>query len=941
MKSSKRLTNLAITTKIALLVALMGVAALAITAYAVTRMSSINDQYRALILHEGTGALRIGDTAQHLSDASRLAYSVLTEQDETTMRAALVQLSDLKSHYDNGLLSIAKLLPDKRADLSEISSQSNQVFEHASTIIDAAARWRGDKALQIINQQFEPALKVLRSRLDSLQSESVGQFDSSSMRLNRATSQTIFNTAIASVLTLTLMIALALSVAVTHISKPIVQLTRAMERLTDRHYDDPIAFAGRRDEVGTMAMALQVFKDSMQQADRLAVQIASSEEARRLSEQLVGLIGAIPGAVFQLHVRADGWRKVLYVSERAAELHERPIDELMKLQGPIGQDLLRVSAEEAQNIHAAYIRSVRTLEPLAFDSPSNDVAGRLRWIRTMATARRAPDGGATFNGVWLDVTEQRLQARNLEVARDAAEHAALAKASFLATMSHEIRTPLNAILGMTQLVLKEPLQNSIRERVEKTMRAGRHLLGIVNDVLDFSKIEAGQMALESTPFSMTQVLDDVQELYCDSASAKGLQLVVHVSTHIPTRLLGDPHRITQIFINYLNNAIKFTETGSIRIEVSAVEEGDESLLLHCSVEDTGLGITLDQQHALFEAFQQADNSITRRYGGTGLGLAICRQLAELMGGTVGARPASDSGSIFWFTARVNRCSAAPPPVKRDVLSPQLDVAPMESLRGMRVFLVDDNELNLAVARGLLEANGLLVDTACNGASAVEMLELAERDRYTAVFMDLQMPEMDGIEATRILRKQTRFRNLPIIAMTANATLQDIERTLAAGMNGHVSKPILEGTLLSVLRQCLPFESPLRGALEFRGGLNQTALEELRKSMDAERMQMLLMAFTQDCSERVRRICAATDGDPLDWASVARDAHNLGGTAGSFGLDQLGDLAEQLSLTAASRDTRRARVLVQCLADRVHGDLEDLRASIPNFPTADISSAQAV
>lgn len=941
MKHFARLADLALTTKIVLLVALMGVVTLAITTYALTSMRSIDMQYRALIAHEAQGALRVGDAARHLGEASRLAYTVLTEREEASMRAALGDLAALQSLFNAELRATAALLPNKAAELGAIAQQSEQVFALADRIINAAARWRGDQALQLIDSQFGPALAVLHQDMDALRNGSVAEFEAASEQLHRATTRTAVSTAVAVMLGLLGVLALTIYVAMAQISRPIQQLTHSMERLTDRHYDDAIVLTARRDEVGSMAQALQVFKDSMQRADRLTIEVAASAEARRLSEQLVDLVDAIPGAVFQLHIRPDGWRTTLFLSDNASQMHSRPIDQLRAMQGLAGYGLLRTSAVYEEKAHQAFMRALHTLRPLDLDTLTEQ-DGQPRWLKTLATARRTPDGGALFNGVWLDVTEQKQHAEALALAKEAAERAAAEKAVFLATMSHEIRTPLNVILGMTQIALKDELSPAQRERVEKTLRASKHLLGIVNDVLDFSKIEAGQMALETTDFSLAQLLEDVQELYCEHAHSKDLQMSARVAPEVPEWLRGDPHRIAQILVNYLQNAIKFTESGTIVIEVQLVHTDAQGLLLRCAVHDSGMGIAPDEQKHLFQAFQQADTSITRRFGGTGLGLTISRQLAGLMGGEVGVHSTPAVGSEFWFTARVQR-GTPPESASLPAHSARLSgtEAPARDLRGLRVLLVDDNELNLAVACGLLESGGVLVDTASHGAQAIVTLQAAPDGHYAGVLMDIQMPVLDGIAATQALRQQPRFASVPIVAMTANASLEDIALTRAAGMNAHLSKPVLEEVLWRTLRTWLVAgtpedESTAIGATPL---IDLQPLHELRHALAPDRLHALVLAFAQQCDRQIATIEHAARQQPPDWPSIQSESHQLSGSAGSFGLQGLGELAQALHDAARACDIDAAQPLVTALAHRARESLPQLHAWCSQPATAQTQAPQ--
>ena len=931
MTLAQRFTHLALATKIVLLVALMGAVSVAITVYALVNMRGIDQQYRALIATEARSALLLSEAALLLSDTSRLVYAVLTEQEESSIHAALAPLASLQTQFKAKLHDTALLLPAKAAALSAITQQSEQAFTLAGDIVHAAARWRGDQALRIIHAQFEPARQTLRHDLERLASGSVADFEAAAVQLQRSTTRTIVTTIVAVGLALMLVMALSAWVALRQISRPIAQLTRTMERLTDRHYDDPIALTDRGDEVGTMANALQVFKDSMQRADRLTLEVAASAEAQRLSEQLVDLISAIPGTVFQMQVGPDGWRDFLFISETPTEPHQPTPPALRKLRETARHGFLSARTPDEARAHEAIRCSVRTLAPLDTDTLITATSSGPRWIKTLATARRTPDGGALFTGVWLDVTAQKLQDQALAQAKETAEKTTAEKAIFLATMSHEIRTPLNAILGLTQLALKDDLSPSQRERTEKTLRASHHLMGIINDVLDFSKISAGEMAIESTDFTLAQLLADVSELYGALAQEKGLTLSIHIAPEVPPQLRGDPHRIGQILINYLHNAIKFTRTGHITVRAQVAHEDASGLLLRCSVQDTGMGMTPEQQAGLFQEFQQADATITRRFGGTGLGLAISRQLALLMGGEVGVQSAPGAGSQFCFTALVQRSN------HHGVPTPTLAAVPdSRPLHGARILLVDDNALNCAVAQGLLEAGGLCVDTVHDGAAAVAALEDAADGTYAGVLMDVQMPVMDGLSATRVLRQNPRFVRLPIIAMTAHATRQDMQHSRDAGMSDHLSKPVLEAALWRVLLLWLTPTTPAAAAPQapipptaptdsdtYR--IDPAPLQELRPLFSPERLDALVSTFVHDCAQRVQDMATAAALTPPDWSTLQRQAHNLSGTAGSFGLHQVGEWAQALSSAAQAQDAHTTAQLLAQITPGTASGLAQLQA----------------
>jgi PAS domain S-box-containing protein len=442
--------------------------------------------------------------------------------------------------------------------------------------------------------------------------------------------------------------------------------------------------------------------------------------------------------------------------------------------------------------------------------------GEMRWVLGLGQLRFDDDGQPCWMlGTIQDITERKqldaelahyrhnletlVEERTLELskAKDAAEAASFSKSAFLANMSHEIRTPLNAITGMAHLIRKGGLSPLQIDQLGKLEAAGEHLLEIINAVLELSKIEAGKYLLEETGVSVAGVVGGVVSIMQNRADAKGLKLRTELC-QLPARLLGDPTRLQQTLLNYLSNAIKFTEHGEVVLQVEMLENGDDNVLLRFSVRDTGIGIAPEAVERLFTAFEQADNTTTRLYGGTGLGLAIARKLACMMGGEAGVDSTPGIGSTFWFSARLRRCVGGETEMPAATADDAAN-AIKRKFSGARVLLAEDEPINCEITLLLLEDAGLLADTAEDGMAAVEK---AATNDYALILMDMQMPRMDGLEATRHIRRLDRQADTPILAMTANAFAEDRVRCLEAGMVDFIAKPVKPEIFYSVLLKAL-------------------------------------------------------------------------------------------------------------------------------------------
>ncbi len=688
---------------------------------------------------------------------------------------------------------------------------------------------------------------------------------------------------------------------------------------------------------------------------------------------------------------------------------------------------------------------------------------------------------------FIDITLRKQQEKEIVAAKEKAEEATQMKSMFLANMSHEIRTPMNAIIGLSHLALKTPLTAKQRDYVSKVHNAGTSLLAVINDILDFSKIEAGKLDLETTDFKLDEVISSVTTLTAQKAHEKGLEFLAHVAPGIPEHLLGDPLRLGQILTNFVNNAVKFTERGEIRLNIELLEQTGEKVQLKFSVRDTGIGMTREQSARLFQPFTQADMSTTRKHGGTGLGLTICRRLVELMGGRIWLESEPGAGSTFFFTvwlgvgaetgtgkivperlaqlrvlvvddnpaaceilneplstvvskvdsvgsgaeaiAAVKRQDAREPydivfmdwrmpgmdglqasrhiksdetlshqpaivlvtafgreevreeaerlqldgflvkPVTKSMLVDTLvnvfahdddepttiitrESAQAARLRGARILLTEDNDINQQIAVELLAGAGAAVTVANNGREAVELLSNGPQPPpFDVVLMDLQMPEMDGYQATARLRSDARFSTLPIIAMTAHATIEERQRCLAAGMNDHISKPIdpgmLFGTVGRFYKPATPSPSPSGGekvaqdrttepgddlppiaGLDTKDGLSRVA-------GNRKLYLKLLRQFIEQQGPAVGQISAALAQG--DVALTERLAHTIKGVAGNIGARSVQAAAG--ALEKLIRD-RAASGEVEAAKGRLAGALDPLLAQLRAAVSAPAPEATA-
>ena len=518
----------------------------------------------------------------------------------------------------------------------------------------------------------------------------------------------------------------------------------------------------------------------------------------------------------------------------------------------------------------------------------------------------ALDGEPVIQAIIRDVSTRKEAEAVLEAARDTALAAAELKSQFVANVSHEIRTPMNGIMGMTQLLLGSPLTARQMEYAKTIAQSAEALLGVINDLLDFSKIEAGKLTLENIDFDLPGLLRDVIELHRPRADAKGLALVLETDTGLPGWVKGDPLRVRQILLNLTDNAIKFTQRGEVRIRAEAQADGR----VRISVKDTGIGMSETARGRIFKAFAQADGTVSRKYGGTGLGLSICRQLAELMGGELGVESAPDQGSTFHLTLPLPAIPAPPAGAVED--------APLVTrFPGVTVLVAEDNPVNQKLIHFMLDNLGVTVKTAEDGRIAYDKLA---NETVDLVLMDCQMPEWDGLTATRAIRERedrTGGRRLPVVALTANAMVGYAETCRAAGMDDYLTKPVREEELVAALNRQLP------GRAVSEVATSKAALEEPPKAsgFDIAKLRRVCRGDEAQVREMLGLFVSSTEGlleelaralERKDATLAARQAHQIKGASSYLGAAEVTSLAAEAETRAKAGELDACRVALEDL-----------------------------
>ncbi|MFL6671961.1 MAG: CHASE domain-containing protein [Massilia sp.] len=625
--------------------------------------------------------------------------------------------------------------------------------------------------------------------------------------------------------------------------------------------------------------------------------------SRRGALEQRALLDTVLGNIDALVYMKDRDGRYTYVNAKSAEALGRPPAQII---GRRPHELM--APEQADMLWRRDQQVFAQRQRLASQVRFTHADGTVHQLWSLKVPMMADGEIGAVLGVSTDVTELH----QLKAQADAANKA---KSDFLSNMSHEIRTPMNSIVGMTHLALKSVTDPRQRDYLEKIYHSGQHLLGIINHILDFSKIEAGRLELELREFTLGALMRNLSAQLGETAAAKGLRLEFEIAPELARPLRGDPLRLEQVLLNFAGNAIKFSEHGTVQVRARAVRAVGPDTLVRFEVRDSGIGIDQGDLAGLFTPFHQADPTATRRYGGTGLGLAISKQLAELMGGAVGVESAPGEGSTFWFSARLGQGGGGSAPAPGPAAS---------SLDGVALLLVEDNVFSQQVGRELLEAAGATVAVANNGSEA---LDLMRQQRFDCVLMDVQMPVMDGFEATRRIRSDPLLRDSLVIAMTANAGVEDRARCMAAGMNDFATKPIAPELLYAIINRGLgrvegPPAKPARPGQAKQApeapALLDAALLAATFGGDQDKMRKYAFRFIDSAREGLAQVDVGLASGDLARAGAV--AHRLKSSARAVGAAGFGDLCAELEAQQHGGALAQARALAARLRS-LHARLE--------------------
>lgn len=602
-------------------------------------------------------------------------------------------------------------------------------------------------------------------------------------------------------------------------------------------------------------------------------------------------------------LEVDNEENILFTNQSFCEMSGYSVEEL------IGNktNIFLLNEEEVSLLQQKRQLRTRGVSD-SYEIAVKNKSGEVRWWFISGAPNYNDDGELVGSiGIHLDITKQKELESALAIAKNRAEEASVAKEAFLANMSHEIRTPLNAIIGMIRELSREELSPKQQTYLSHTDTAARHLLSIVNNILDISKIEAGELTLDEHNFSLQALIANISSILHFKASKKGIKLTSWLSENIWSAFIGDSARIRQVLLNLLDNAIKFTMEGSVHLDIELLGEEEDSQLIGITIKDTGIGMDADYLGQLFSKFSQAEKSTSRRFGGTGLGMSITKEIIKLMGGDIVVESTKGKGTQFQVTVRLSRGDI-------NNLSDRIQDSE-HLLRGAHVLLVEDNVMNRFIANKSLSYFGCTTDEAENGLVALELLK---ENKYDLILMDIQMPKLDGVETTKVIRNDLKL-DLPIIAVTANAFKKDIDLYLSNGMNDYVTKPFEEKELFNTIAKQLMWNMPATTfiANSIDDGYDLSQLFELSRG-DEEFVKNMIGIFLEHTPPALEEMTKGLVDH--DFTTVAKVAHRIKPSVESMGISQLDGVARDIELLA-----REEIIDEEGLSSKVHFLTETLSA----------------
>ena len=688
--------------------------------------------------------------------------------------------------------------------------------------------------------------------------------------------------------------------------KPSTRLAKASNALARGDYDAKLPPI-QKDEIGTL---IQSFADMRGKINQTTQDLTESLEHARLLESTV--VNANDGVIITTAELDGDGPEILYVNEAFTKISGYTAEEVIGKTPRILQGI-ETSREELDRLR----HCLENGKPFKGELKNYTKDGTLYWLDISIMPVTDEQGNIThFTAIERDITDRKNFEKELRQEKEKAEAANYAKSQFLANMSHELRTPMNGILGLSSLLLEAKLDEDDHESLKSIHQSADGLLALLNDLLDFSKIEAGELSLEYIPMNVKECIAQIFDVMAPLASRKGINLDLTYSPSAPRRIVGDPNRIRQILYNLIGNAIKFTNTGGVRVDVSYYKPPDDKEGLRFRVEDTGIGIPEDMKDKIFDKFTQADVSTARKFGGTGLGLAITKQLIDMMGGEVGVDSVHGRGSTFWFKVPAEALEdeegaeetiipkvEAKPKVKKKKAPADSKESPGGPFSKFSVLIVDDHPVNILFAQKLMKKLGFgTIETAHNGRVGVEAFEGGSHD---IILMDCQMPDMDGFEATEAIRALEKERgkgeHIPIIALTADAVKGAQERCLEVGMDHYMSKPIDQDGVVKALDMFLkPETQPVQQeeAVAVNGhDIDQSATPpidmdhfSLFSDGDPDEEKELLDLFFEQAELGIKELEEHhVSGDHEAWK---KSAHRMKGAAANLGAHPLSEACKE-------------------------------------------------